>query len=58
MYSDEAVNDLSTVKNCNCNNKNSCPMEGKCLEKNIIYKAEVTSTEGKMSYIGCTEKNF
>ena len=29
-------------KSCNCRDKESCPLEGKCLTDNIIYQATVT----------------
>ena len=31
-------------KTCNCRQKDSCPVEGKCLTDNIIYQATVTTT--------------
>ena len=55
LNSNEPQNDK---KDCNCMNKNLCPLDGNCLEKSIIYKAEVTSTDGKKCYIGCTENEF
>ena len=43
---------------CNCNNKESCPLNGRCREKSVIYECMVTTTnennEAK-SYIGATE---
>ena len=30
---------------CNCRNKNSCPLDGKCLTPNIIYEAQITSNQ-------------
>ena len=29
------------VEGCNC--RNECPLDGKCLSKNVLYEAEVTS---------------
>jgi hypothetical protein len=44
---------------CNCR-RNECPMNGKCLEKSIIYQATVTTTANNHSetYIGLTENSF
>ena len=46
---------------CNCRNKDNCPLSGKCLVENIIYKAEV-SLPNKPSqdkvYIGSTCNSF
>ena len=39
---------------CNCRVKSQCPMDSKCQERSIIYKA-VTSAETKKQYIGLTE---
>ncbi|OOZ36137.1 hypothetical protein BOW52_10940 [Solemya elarraichensis gill symbiont] len=30
-------------KSCNCRQNNQCPLEGKCLQANVIYQATVTS---------------
>ena len=27
--------------NCNCRNKHACPLQNKCMSKNIVYKATV-----------------
>ena len=41
---------------CNCREKQSCPLNGRCREKNVIYKcvASVPNKEDKV-YIGLTE---
>ena len=31
-------------KLCNCRQKSSCPLDGKCLTKCVVYKATVTET--------------
>ena len=43
---------------CNCRVKSQCPMDGKCQERSIIYKAVVTSAETNKQYIGLTEHAF
>ena len=30
-------------KECNCRNKNSCPLEGKCKTSGVVYQATVTT---------------
>ena len=49
-------------KLCNCRQKSSCPLDGKCLTKFIAYKATVTVTEttsnNQETYIGLTENEF
>ena len=50
-------------KPCSCPKKTICPLGGKCLHKNIIYKAEVTETdiENKQTvenYIGLCSTTF
>ena len=48
-------------KLCNCRlKKNSCPLDGKCLTKCVVYKATVTETTSinHESYIGLTENKF
>ena len=44
---------------CNCRNKNTCPLDGKCLTDNIIYQASVTSQNGvEETYTGLTADKF
>ena len=46
---------------CNCRNKNNCPLDGKCLSENIIYKATLNSNKPNHKpqvYIGLTEPTF
>ena len=48
-------------KLCNCQQKNSCPLDGKCLTKCVVYKATVTGTttsNNQETYIGLTENEF
>lgn len=50
----------TTEYGCNCRNKDSCPLENKCLTPQLIYKAEVANninTDIK-SYIGLSETPF
>ena len=48
-------------KNCSCRDPSTCPLDKKCLEKNVVYKATVTSVEDKNSekfYIGISSTEF
>ena len=47
-------------KECNCRNKNDCPLQGKCLTDSIVYQATVTqtSTNKQETYVGLTEGTF
>ena len=42
---------LSTTENidwlCNCRNKENCPLDGKCLQTCIVYKAMVGANDGE-----------
>ena len=46
------------VKTCNCRNKNDCPLEGECLQKEIVYRATVTTRSEKETYVGLTATEF
>ena len=49
----------SSQKRCNCRNKDLCPLDGKYLTNNVIYKATVTTSSGiTNTYIGMTENDF
>ena len=44
---------------CNCRNKNTCPLQGKCQTESVIYRADVELEDGKiLSYTGLTEHSF
>ncbi len=55
------LNQTSTQekKECNCRNKRTCPLEGKCRESGIIYKATITQNTNKIeTYVGLTDTEF
>jgi hypothetical protein len=37
---------------CNCRQKTTCPLKGKCLQNNVIYQATVTTNISTETYIG------
>ena len=46
---------------CNCIQPANCPLTGKCLTNNVVYKATVTSNTERptsKSYIGICETSF
>ena len=43
---------------CNCRDKPSCPLNGRCQAEEIIYEAEVTSNAGTKRYVGATAPPF
>ena len=51
---------ITNAPECNCrrSNKDSCPMNGNCQAKAIIYKATVTGDGKEMDYYGLCEKAF
>ena len=50
----------SKLCNCRQKKKNSCPLDGTCLTKCVVYKATVTETtsNNQETYIGLTEIEF
>ena len=40
---------------CNCRNKLTCPLDGKCLSKSVVYKCVVTTSNDRKVYLGLTE---
>ena len=61
LNNNQGSKDNDTPKQmCNCRDKSNCPMEGKCLEKNIIYQATVTRTDNNNNetYIGLCSTTF
>ena len=47
-------------KTCNCRQKNTCPLDGNCLQSSVIYQATVTRKDHNTTetYIGLTENDF
>ena len=47
-------------RNCNCRSHEECPLQGSCLTKSIVYKAEVMLKESQevKQYIGMTANTF
>ena len=45
---------------CNCRRKEQCPLQGNCLTNNIVYRADVNTTDTRESkqYIGLTANSF
>ena len=45
---------------CNCRNKHACPLQNKCMSKDIVYKATISTgnTQGTKHYIGMTSNTF
>ena len=46
-------------RKCNCPKGSACPLDGQCLETNIVYQATVTEVGGPVeTYIGLTAPTF
>ena len=43
LESDDAKKADAAVKLCNCRDKSKCPLDGKCLTKEVVYQATVVS---------------
>ncbi|GFR92820.1 hypothetical protein ElyMa_000876700 [Elysia marginata] len=56
----ESSNKARTTKLCNCRDKPSCPLQGKCLEQSLVYQATISETNTNKidTYIGITENTF
>ena len=50
----------SKSKECNCRQKDSCSLSGKCLTDSVVYQATVTrdDTTEEKTYVGHTEREF
>ena len=46
------------IKTCNSRNKNDCPLEGECLQNEIVYQATVTTREKNETYVDLTATEF
>lgn len=44
----------ATKNGCNCKKKDQCPLNGSCVNFDVIYKCQVTANNDKKFYIGAT----
>ena len=53
---------LSATKNldqlCNCRNKDNCPLDGKCLQICIFYKADGITNKDSHIYYAASDGEF
>ena len=49
-----------SADNCNCRNKEACPLQNECMNKDIVYKATISTsnTDDTKHYIGMTSNTF
>ena len=45
-------------KDCDCRNKNNCPLDRKCVVECIIYEATVSTKNRTNTYFGSAEGDF
>ncbi len=52
--------EANASRDCNCRQNRQCPIQGKCLHANVVYKADITTTDNNdtKSYIGVTSNDF
>ena len=50
----------NTTRSCNCRHLEQCPIQGKCLQTSLVYKADSTTTDNNItkSYIGVITNDF
>ena len=58
LSAQNAEQDRSSEKQCNCRAKSECPMDNTCLTDNLVYQATVTTSQSSETYIGLTETSF
>ena len=49
-----------SIAKCNCRQKENCPLDGKCLKRNVVYNGNVSVNEQDdgLNYHGVTEHSF
>ena len=45
-------------RECNCLGNTTCPLQGKCLSRDIVYQATVKTSEKEEKYVGLTATVF
>ena len=56
----ETQPNTTSVDNCNCRNKDTCPLPGKCQTNGVVYQATVKRIDNQeeQTYVGITEGAF
>ena len=56
----EDNSNTNSENKCNCRAKDSCPLQGECLTKAVVYQATVKNeiTNESQTYVGLTENTF
>ena len=51
---------VTGADNCNCRNKEACPLQNKCMNKDIVYKATISTSNANDTkhYTGMTSSTF
>ena len=51
---------VTSAGTCNCRNKKACPLQNKCMNKDIVYKATISTSNANDTkhYIGMTSSTF
>ena len=51
---------FTSADNCNCRNKEACPLQNKCMNKDIVYKATISTSNANDTkhYIGMTSSTL
>ena len=51
---------VTSADNCNCRNKEACPLQNKCINKDTVYKATISTSNvnDTKHYIGMTSSTF
>ena len=59
VLADQINTSENEARMCNCRNKETCPLKGKCLSNSLVYMATVTPAKGKkFNYKGLSADEF
>ena len=58
-HNQRIIQPTSDNHGCNCRNRAECPLDGKCLTANIVYKAVASAlSKPDKKYFGITDTSF
>ena len=56
---DQGIGNTQQTSKCNCRGGASqCPLQGECLEKSVVYRANIQANNKSVNYIGQTSNTF
>ena len=58
QHNAKVIKGQSENPGCNCRKPLDCPLPGRCMTDNVVYRATVATNKGEEKYVGLTGQTF